>query len=69
MPIYEYVCQNCGDEFECLVFRDDTPECPQCHTKDLKKKMSAFGFSVGGKFTSSASSDSCSSCSSSSCST
>ena len=54
MPIYEYKCQNCGDEFECIVFRTDEPvECPKCGNAAPKKKMSSFGFSVGYKFTSS----------------
>ena len=48
MPIYEYTCQNCGDDFECIVFRTDEPvECPKCGNKQPTKKMSSFGFSVG----------------------
>ena len=53
MPIYEYVCVKCGNEFELLVFKNDVPECPKCGAKDPQRKMSAFGFSVGHKFTSS----------------
>ena len=30
MPIYEYKCENCNEEFEALVFRsNETPPCPQ----------------------------------------
>ena len=29
MPIYEYICDNCNNEFEALVFGGDTPECPE----------------------------------------
>ena len=47
MPIYEYTCDKCGNEFEVLVFRGDEPECPYCGAKNPKKKMSSFGFSVG----------------------
>ena len=30
MPIYEYKCPKCANEFEELVFGDDIPECPKC---------------------------------------
>ena len=30
MPIYEYVCSACEHEFEKLVRRDATPNCPEC---------------------------------------
>jgi putative FmdB family regulatory protein len=70
MPIYEYTCENCGNDFELIVFRNDEPECPSCGAKNPKKKMSSFGFSVGYKFKSSAPAggSSCSGCSSSNCS-
>ena len=48
MPIYEYVCKKCGNEFEVLVFnKDEKPECPACGAKKPTKKMSSFGFSAG----------------------
>ncbi len=70
MPIYEYNCENCGDDFECIVFRTDEPvECPKCGNKGPKKKMSTFGFSTGDKLKLPSSSGSgCSGCSSSNCS-
>ncbi len=70
MPIYEYTCENCGDEFECIVYRTDEPvSCPKCGKPGPRKKMSSFGFSVGYKFKSSGSSGSgCAGCSSSNCS-
>jgi putative FmdB family regulatory protein len=70
MPIFEYLCEKCGNECELIVFRDDEPACPACGDKGLKKKMSTFGFSVGYKFKGSSSSagSSCSGCSSSDCS-
>ncbi|WP_300451994.1 zinc ribbon domain-containing protein [Accumulibacter sp.] len=43
MPIYEYACAACGREFEKLVRQSSpTPECPDCHSVDLRKKLSAF---------------------------
>ena len=43
MPIYEFKCENCGHQFESLVFLSDTtdPTCPECHTGKVTKLMSA----------------------------
>ena len=69
MPIYEYTCRKCGNEFEVIVFGDDVPECPRCGDKDLQRNMSSFGFSAGSGFKSSGrSGGSCAGCSSPSCS-
>ncbi len=41
MPIYEYACRGCGEEFETWVRKpDDTPACPACEGSDLEKKLS-----------------------------
>lgn len=45
MPIYEYRCQTCEEEFEELVSPGETPACPECGTTKLEKLMSAH--SVG----------------------
>jgi putative FmdB family regulatory protein len=42
MPIYEYRCSACGNEFETLVRGSDTPDCPKCHGTKLQKKLSTF---------------------------
>jgi putative FmdB family regulatory protein len=42
MPIYEYVCSNCGHEFETLVRSGSVPDCPSCHATELEKKLSVF---------------------------
>jgi len=42
MPIYEYACQDCAREFEQLVRSDTVPECPQCHSTQLAKRLSVF---------------------------
>jgi len=69
MPIYEYTCAQCGNEFEKLVFRQtEAVNCPACTGQDVKKKFSVFGMKSGGPFVSSAGS-SCGNCSSHSCST
>jgi putative FmdB family regulatory protein len=67
MPIYEYDCPACKKSFEKLVFSSTVVACPDCGARDVVKKLSAFAFKSGGKFTPS-SGASCSGCSSSSCS-
>jgi putative FmdB family regulatory protein len=69
MPIYEYICEKCGNEFEMLVFKSDEPECPCCGDMKPTKKMSSFGFSVGYKVKSSSagSGSGCATCTSSNC--
>ena len=69
MPIYEYQCSQCQNEFEKLVLNtSEKIACPKCKSKKVHRVMSAFAFSVGGKFKSTASS-SCSGCAATSCST
>lgn len=75
MPIYEYACCNCSEEFEKLVFRsDEAVTCPKCESTNVQKKMSVCGFKSGGdkgaasSRTSSVSSG-CSGCAGGSCAT
>lgn len=48
MPIYEYGCNACGCEFETLVRSGTTPDCPDCHSTDLAKKLSVFATAASG---------------------
>jgi putative FmdB family regulatory protein len=49
MPIFEYKCNDCGNEFEELVFdRDECPPCPKCASDKTDKLMSAVRSRVGG---------------------
>ncbi|RJS94742.1 FmdB family zinc ribbon protein [Salinisphaera sp. Q1T1-3] len=50
MPIYEYVCQQCGENVEKLQKLSDAPlsDCPACGESALKRKMSAAGFRLSG---------------------
>jgi putative FmdB family regulatory protein len=44
MPLYEYVCKACKNEFEALVrSQDPAPACPSCKSGDLERVHSAFG--------------------------
>ena len=48
MPIYEYACTACGKEFEKLLRQSSpAPECPDCHSVDLRKKLSSFAAPSG----------------------
>jgi len=42
MPIYEYACNSCGHEFEALVRAGTAPDCPNCHSTELGKRLSVF---------------------------
>ncbi len=47
MPIYEYICQECGHAFEKLVPRAGTPvECEKCNSSKVEKQFSVFGTSA-----------------------
>lgn len=50
MPIYEYVCQDCGAESELMQRMSDPPatDCPACSKAALTKVVSAAGFRLGG---------------------
>jgi putative FmdB family regulatory protein len=69
MPIYEFVCRKCNNDFEELVFKqDEKVPCPSCGSEKVERRMSVCAFSGGGRFRSTASSDGCGSCSKASCS-
>ena len=45
MPIFEFVCTECNESFEDLVFslsKIDEVVCPVCGGSQVKKKMSTF---------------------------
>ena len=50
MPIFEYICDNCGHEFETLQKVSEAPlkKCEACGAKKLRKKISAAGFRLSG---------------------
>jgi putative FmdB family regulatory protein len=51
MPMFEYVCRECGERFEELrSVRDDgpLPECPACGSTEATKLFSAFATSSAG---------------------
>ena len=49
MPLFEYLCQDCGKEFEKIVPRHDSPaECPKCSSARVEKQISVFAVSGSG---------------------
>lgn len=48
MPIFEYVCNACGHQFEFLKLPAATtvPSCPACSSQDLKRLLSSFAMST-----------------------
>jgi putative FmdB family regulatory protein len=40
MPIWEYSCRACGQQFEALVRGSETPSCPACNSQDLNRLIS-----------------------------
>ena len=45
MPLYEYVCLDCGRECELLVRDSTAPRCPSCHGAALERVPSNFAAS------------------------
>ncbi|MBL7162990.1 MAG: zinc ribbon domain-containing protein [Anaerolineales bacterium] len=51
MPIFEFVCEECGQLFEELVRSANAIGeviCPGCQSEQVKKKLSVFASRVSG---------------------
>jgi len=48
MPIYEYVCKQCHQEFETLVRGSEQPQCPHCGAQQLDRLLSVPAAHVAG---------------------
>jgi putative FmdB family regulatory protein len=43
MPIFEYICKDCGHPFERIVPRHDSKtDCAKCGSKRVEKQLSVF---------------------------
>lgn len=40
MPIHDYHCPSCGQDFELLVPASSVPACPHCAGTALEKRLS-----------------------------
>ncbi|MBN2183949.1 MAG: zinc ribbon domain-containing protein [Candidatus Krumholzibacteriota bacterium] len=48
MPIFEYKCCRCEENFEELVLSGSEPvTCPACGSSEVEKQFSAFSSSSG----------------------
>lgn len=41
MPLFEFRCPSCHNDFELLVRAQDVPACPSCGTDRVEKLLSA----------------------------
>ena len=46
MPLYDFRCRACHEEFEALVRPGSTPACPACASVELERLVTGFSFSV-----------------------
>ena len=66
MPVFEFRCESCNQDFEKLVFsRSATVSCPRCDCDEVCKRPSLFGTAGTDKKVSAGAA--CSGCSSGSC--
>ena len=62
MPIFEYVCRECKNDFEALVRSETIPECPNCHSTELEKMLSVFATTASAPHSKPAAAGPCGSC-------
>ena len=49
MPIYEYRCRACDNEFEAVILpKSDPVACPSCRSGDVERLISMFAVSSDG---------------------
>ncbi|PKO15002.1 MAG: hypothetical protein CVU39_13085 [Chloroflexi bacterium HGW-Chloroflexi-10] len=64
MPLYEYICNDCGQPFEKMLRfseADQVPVCPMCSGANTRKRISLFASSGTASNTASSAGSSCSS--------
>lgn len=49
MPIFEYLCKQCGKRFEAIVYGGKQPACPECQGSSLEQQLSVFAVAGGSK--------------------
>jgi putative FmdB family regulatory protein len=70
MPIYEYLCRNCGKRFEILrsIKEADSPIlCKLCQSNKTKRALSVFYAQSGSQIIAGGQSSGCGGCSGGSC--
>jgi len=42
MPLFEFICKKCNENFEKLVFSGEIVNCPKCGSIKIVKQFSRF---------------------------
>ncbi len=72
MPIYEYLCKDCGVRFEVLrpIKEADTPVlCNSCQSDNTQRALSVFYAQSGSQIIAGGNSGGCAGCAGGSCAT
>lgn len=50
MPIYEFKCKDCNNEFEILIMKQNLSKlkCSRCNSTNIERKISLNSFSLKG---------------------
>jgi putative FmdB family regulatory protein len=70
MPIYEYICKDCGVRFDALRSMkeaDDPIPCRACASQHTHRTISVFNAQSGGRIVAGGGSSGCASCAGGSC--
>lgn len=70
MPLYEYVCKDCGHHFDALRSMKDadkTIACRSCHGEHTQRALSVFYASSEGRSVTQSAGGGCGGCSGGSC--
>ena len=52
MPLYDYKCHHCDNQFEARHgFNDDAPPCPRCDSTDVQRLILSAPTVAGGMLT------------------
>ncbi|HPC16048.1 MAG TPA: zinc ribbon domain-containing protein [Candidatus Hydrogenedentes bacterium] len=62
MPLFRFVCEDCGQDREILVRGQESPACPNCGSPRLIKQASAFAPAARGGDSGGAMPPGCESC-------
>jgi putative FmdB family regulatory protein len=71
MPLYEYVCKDCGHHFDALRSMKDADTlilCKSCHGENTNRALSVFFSSSEGRSIAGSGGSGCGGCSGGSCS-
>ena len=49
MPLYDFACRSCEEQFEARSSADETPDCPACGSRNTQRLVTRFAgpFTVG----------------------